>query len=132
MAYLPPELADERPQAIGRAIPGGSFELAPVAGEAPDVGELVYRGPNVMLGDATEPDDLAAGHTIDALFTGDLARRSPEDGLYEIVGRRSRFIKPFGLRVDLDALEGALAAGLQAVHVTSADSVRSALQSASM
>ena len=78
MAYLPPELADERPEAIGRAIPGGSFELAPVAGEAPDVGELVYRGPNVMMGYATEPDDLAAGHTIDALFTGDLARRSPE------------------------------------------------------
>ena len=51
MAYLPPELAATRPEAIGIPIPGGSFRLDPVAECAePGVGELVYTGPNVMLG----------------------------------------------------------------------------------
>ena len=43
-------------------IPGGSFRLDPVAECAePGTGELVYTGPNVMLGYATSPADLAAG-----------------------------------------------------------------------
>ncbi|MFC7617210.1 AMP-binding protein [Actinokineospora soli] len=100
MAYLPPELACAHPAAIGVPIPGGDFTL--------DDGELVYRGPNVMLGYATAPADLALGREVTELRTGDLARRTPE-GLYEVVGRRSRFIKPFGLRVDLDAVERFLA-----------------------
>jgi acyl-CoA synthetase (AMP-forming)/AMP-acid ligase II len=71
MAYLPPELAAARPQAIGRPIPGGAFEVRPVpeAGE-PGVGELVYRGPNVMLGYAREPADLATGRTVHELPAG--------------------------------------------------------------
>ena len=54
MAYLPPALAAAHPQAIGRAIPGGHLELRPVDGAPDGVGELVYRGPNVMLGYATD------------------------------------------------------------------------------
>jgi hypothetical protein len=42
------------------------------------------------------------------LRTGDLGRRRP-DGLFEITGRRSRLVKPFGVRVDLDGLEHLLA-----------------------
>ncbi|SDC07953.1 non-ribosomal peptide synthetase [Actinokineospora iranica] len=102
MAYLPSELAAARPEAIGVPIPGGSFEIRPS-------GELVYRGPNVMLGYARTPADLALGATLDALPTGDLARRA-DDGLYEVIGRASRFVKPFGLRVDLDEVERVLAA----------------------
>ncbi|PRX47151.1 acyl-CoA synthetase (AMP-forming)/AMP-acid ligase II [Prauserella shujinwangii] len=96
MAYLPPELAADHPDTIGVPIPGGRFEL--------DEGELVYHGPNVMLGYAHGPADLALGRTVSALRTGDLARRAP-DGLYRIVGRRSRFVKPFGLRIDLGQVE---------------------------
>lgn len=106
MAYLPPDLAAARPSAIGVPIPGGSFALEP-AGE--EVGELVYRGPNVMLGYASEPADLTLGRTVDELRTGDLARRGA-DGLWEIVGRRSRFVKALGLRIDLDRAEELLAA----------------------
>src|SRR5690606_14759223 len=48
---------------------------------------------------------------------GDLARRGT-DGLYEIVGRRSRFAKVFGLRVDLARVErGLAAAGVEATCV---------------
>lgn len=110
MAYLPPELALRRPEAIGRPIPGGSFDLRPADGHPDDVGELVYRGPNVMMGYARDVRDLSLGYTLDELATGDLARYHAVDDVYEIVGRRSRFVKPFGLRVDLDEIESQLAA----------------------
>ncbi|WP_328993981.1 AMP-binding protein [Kribbella sp. NBC_01245] len=107
MAYLPPDLAASHPQAIGRAIPGGSFRLEPLPDSVDGVGELVYAGPNVMLGYAETPADLAEGRTIHELRTGDLARLRV-DGLYEIVGRRSRFAKVFGLRIDPQQVEAAL------------------------
>jgi len=97
MAYLPPELAHEHPESVGQPIPGGSFELA-------DDGELIYSGPNVMMGYATSRADLGNGHELDALSTGDLARRN-DAGLFEIVGRKSRFLKMFGLRISLDGVE---------------------------
>jgi acyl-CoA synthetase (AMP-forming)/AMP-acid ligase II len=109
MAYLPPHLAEARPEAIGVPVPGGSLRVEPVAEhDEPGVGELVYSGPNVMLGYAETPEDLGHGRTVQELRTGDLARLAP-DGLYEVVGRRSRFLKLYGLRVDLGRLEERLA-----------------------
>jgi len=108
MSYLLPELALSRPNTIGRPIRDGSFTIEPLDGWTDDdVGELVYRGPNVMMGYAHGPDDLALGKTVETLRTGDLARLCP-DGLYEVVGRNSRFIKMYGLRIDLQQIEAAL------------------------
>ncbi|MHA6784070.1 AMP-binding protein [Pseudonocardia saturnea] len=104
MAYLPPTLAVTCPSAIGMPIPGGAISLEPTA----DGDEIVFRGPGVMLGYAEHAADLARGRTVDALRTGDLGRLRP-DGLYEVVSRRSRFIKPFGLRIDLGRVEALLA-----------------------
>ena len=116
MACLPPALADEHPGSIGLPVPGGSFSLEPVEGlEGPDEGELVYSGPNVMMGYAGGPADLARGPEVERLHTGDLARRTPE-GLYEVIGRRSRFAKVVGLRLDLDRIERQLAAAGVAAH----------------
>ena len=112
MAYLPPRLAAEHPGAIGVPVPGGAFRIEPVPGL--EHGELVYTGPNVMLGYAETPEDLAAGRTVHELRTGDLARLHPA-GVYELVGRRSRFVKIVGLRVDLGQVERILAdLGVQA------------------
>ena len=102
MAYLPPELAEVYPQAVGVAIPGGSLRI-----DHPDehgVGELVYAGPNVMMGYAQDPADLARGRDQGELHTGDIAREVAPD-VFEIVGRKSRFAKVFGLRLDLDEIE---------------------------
>ena len=109
MAYLPPDFAATHPHTIGRPIPGGSFRIEHL-GDAPDgTGELVYSGPNVMLGYAEAPEDLALGDTLAGeLRTGDLAKCTDE-GLYEVVGRRSRFAKVFGLRIDLQHVDSALA-----------------------
>lgn len=108
MAYLPPELATSRPGTIGMPIPGGSFTIEPVDGFTDDaVGELVYRGPNVMMGYAHGSADLALGKTVDTLHTGDIAKRAP-DGLYELIGRSGRFAKLYGLRIDLHRVEAKL------------------------
>ncbi len=109
MAYLPPDLAAAHPGAIGIPIPGGSFRLEPDPGwPGEDTGELVYTGPNVILGYADGPDDLARGRDVHELRTGDIGRRTAS-GLFEIVGRRSRFLKLFGLRIDLQQIETVLA-----------------------
>lgn len=121
MAYLPPELAAEVPGAVGIPVPGGSFRIDPVPGL--EHGELVYSGANVMLGYAESPADLAAGRTVTELRTGDLARRHPA-GVYEVVGRRSRFVKIVGLRVDLGQVERLLAdLGVQAASAGTDDGV---------
>ncbi len=106
MAYLPPYLAATRPEAVGVPIPGGHLRLAPVEGVDLDdgVGELVYTGPNVMMGYAERAADLARGPELAELRTGDLARQA-DDGLWEVCGRLDRYAKVFGLRLDLARLE---------------------------
>lgn len=117
MAYLPPADASEYPDCVGLAIPGGEFRLEPIAGVSDlpkDAGELVYKGPNVMMGYAYTQTDLALGRGPDEIHTGDIAVRNAR-GYYRIVGRLSRFAKLFGLRISYDAVERRLdAVGIQA------------------
>jgi hypothetical protein len=115
MTYLDPDAARTWPGSIGRPIPGGSIELRPIQDAEPGIGEIVYSGPNVMMGYATCGDDLARGHDFDELPTGDLARFN-DAGLLEIVGRANRIVKVRGLRTDLDQLETDLAScGITAI-----------------
>jgi acyl-CoA synthetase (AMP-forming)/AMP-acid ligase II/acyl carrier protein len=108
MAYVPPAQLADNADCIGVAIPGGSFELiaedgAPIPGfDRP--GELVYRGPNVMMGYAHSADDLTKGGGANVLHTGDLACLRA-NGNYYITGRKSRFSKIVGLRISLDEIE---------------------------
>ena len=109
MAYLPAEKASKKCGAIGIAVPGGSFNLISASGDkitTPEtVGELVYTGKNVTLGYATCGEDLAKGdERAGILKTGDLAKFDA-DGFYYIVGRKKRFLKIFGNRVNLDVTE---------------------------
>jgi acyl-CoA synthetase (AMP-forming)/AMP-acid ligase II len=104
MAYLEPGDAEQHPHSIGRPIPGGTLRIDAAAD---GVGELVYSGPNVMMGYASQPADLAEPGTLAELRTGDLAR-SDVEGRFTIVGRASRFAKLLGHRIDLDQLQGKL------------------------
>ena len=109
MAYLPWEKSLEKIGSMGIPIPGGRFELVDEDGgviTAPDTpGELRYYGPNVTLGYAMKPEDLLRGDDRGgALDTGDMARRDAE-GFYYITGRKKRFVKLFGNRVNLDEAE---------------------------
>lgn len=109
MGYLPPEKAIEKKGSMGIAIPGGKFYLIDPEGNAIikpyTTGELVYEGRNVTLGYAECGEELKKGderHGV--LKTGDMAQFD-EDGYYYIVGRKKRFLKIYGNRVNLDEVE---------------------------
>lgn len=109
MSYLPFQYSLEKCGSIGLAIPGGEFSIIDDDGKeittVDTIGELIYRGPNVTLGYAKERSDLAKGDARKGvLFTGDLAKRD-SDGFYYIVGRKKRFLKIYGNRVNLDEVE---------------------------
>jgi len=112
MSYLPPENALSKFGSMGIAIPGGRFSLIDTdRNEIVDtdtVGELVYYGNNVTLGYAESGADLAKGDDWNGvLVTGDMAKRDV-DGYYYIVGRKKRFLKIYGNRVNLDEIESML------------------------
>lgn len=109
MAYLPADKSLEKYGSMGIAIPGGRFSLLDSHDkeiDVPDVvGELVYYGDNVTLGYAEHGRDLINGdERFGRLATGDMAKRD-QDGFYYIVGRKKRFLKIFGNRVNLDETE---------------------------
>ncbi len=126
IAYLPPHLLSANADCIGVAIPGGTLSLRGDDGaevtQPGQSGELIYRGANVMMGYALGRDDLQRGQEISQLATGDIAERTGS-GLFRIVGRRSRFVKPFGLRVALDEIERTLEAGGRSAMAAGTDSL---------
>jgi acyl-CoA synthetase (AMP-forming)/AMP-acid ligase II len=129
MSYVPTDHAVEKAGSIGIAIPGGRFELIDVdesiISETDKVGELVYYGNNVTLGYAECREDLAKGDERNGrLETGDMAKRD-EDGYYYVVGRKKRFLKIFGNRVNLVEIEELLnKAGYETACVGEDDQMR--------
>ncbi|PRY88757.1 AMP-binding protein [Donghicola tyrosinivorans] len=113
ISYVPQHALPEAGDTIGQAIPGGTLWLRDENGQRITTpltqGELVYEGPNVMMGYAVRPTDLAAPSQPPQLFTGDLAEQTP-DGFFRITGRLKRFVKLFGLRLSLDQIEAQLKA----------------------
>ncbi|MCM3590191.1 AMP-binding protein [Brevibacillus borstelensis] len=99
ISYIPYESLANKKGTIGVPIPGGHLALDK------ENSELIYRGPNVMLGYAHSREDLKKGDELHGILrTGDLAEVD-HDGFYTIIGRLKRFIKLFGLRVNLDDVE---------------------------
>jgi acyl-CoA synthetase (AMP-forming)/AMP-acid ligase II len=94
MATLPPARLEEKLGSVGLALPGGSFAI--------DGEEVVYRGPNVMMGYAETAADLAKADEMGGVLpTGDLGRIDDEGFLF-ITGRAKRIGKVFGVRINLD------------------------------
>ncbi len=109
MGYLPPERAVEKKGSMGIPIPGGKFRLIGTDGSeittSYTTGELVYEGKNVTLGYAERGEDLLLGDERNGILeTGDMAQFD-EDGYYYIVGRKKRFLKIYGNRVNLDEID---------------------------
>lgn len=109
MSYLPFDRAFDKYTSIGIPIPGGKFCIRDAQDhdiENVDTdGELVYMGENVCMGYAESPEDLLKGdENHGMLHTGDVARKDKE-GFYYITGRMKRFVKVWGNRVNLDAIE---------------------------
>jgi long-chain acyl-CoA synthetase len=99
ISYVLPERLASKIGSIGLAIPGGQLSLDP------DSNELVYCGPNVMMGYAMCREDLARGDELQGVLrTGDLGRQD-EEGFFYVTGRLKRFVKLAGNRVGLDEVE---------------------------
>jgi long-chain acyl-CoA synthetase len=109
---LPPEMLPDARASVGFVLPGGHLRVerdgcpcAPM-----EEGELVYEGPNVMMGYATCREDLGNGDQLGGVVaTGDLGYCDTR-GLFYITGRKSRFVKMYGWRVSLDEVEDLLSA----------------------
>ena len=124
MGYLPAKDAVQKMGSMGIAIPGGRFELIDEEGnvieDSEKVGELVYYGDNVTLGYALSGKDLIKGDENEGrLITGDMAKRDA-DGYYYVVGRKKRFVKMVGKRLNLDELEAAIKKEFQITDVACA------------
>ena len=109
ISYLPWEQVLQKPGSIGIPIPGGKIWLEDGDGmvikEGFMAGELVYQGDNVTLGYAKNRFELQKGdENLGILYTGDLAKRDQDD-YYYIVGRKKRYLKMFGNRINLDEIE---------------------------
>lgn len=109
MSYLPWEYAFTKAGSIGIAIPGGKLRLIDDTGseitQPETVGELVYKGDNVTLGYARGAEDLCLPDRFcGVLATGDMAKFD-SDGFFYITGRKKRFLKIFGNRINLDEIE---------------------------
>jgi len=108
ITYVPPEKLSDKIGSIGISIPGGDLKIVNNGKEVsnPDeVGEIVYQGNNVMFGYAETKGDLSKGDELKGvLTTGDLGYKDA-DGFFYVTGRMKRFIKIFGLRINLDEVQ---------------------------
>jgi long-chain acyl-CoA synthetase len=106
---LEPHFLPEAVRSVGKALSGGSLTVERDGTSRPnEEGELIYEGPNVMMGYATHPDDFQRGDLLGGrLATGDLGYRD-DRGLFYITGRKARFVKLFGWRICLDDIEDML------------------------
>ena len=108
ITYVPPKKLSNKIGSIGISIPGGELKIMNDSVEVigyNETGEIVYKGDNVMLGYAEKASDLSKGNELNGvLFTGDLGYKD-DDGFFYVTGRMKRFIKIFGLRINLDEVQ---------------------------
>lgn len=102
MTIAPPNLLRSNITSVGFPLRDGSLTI-----KDPDsngIGEVVYAGPNVMMGYATTDQDLALGDSLKGkLSTGDLGLITR--GALTLMGRTKRIAKVYGKRVFLDDAE---------------------------
>ncbi len=131
VSYLPPEEIESRPASVGRGMPNEEVYIINEKGERAgpgEVGELVIRGSNIMMGYWELPDETARclkpgkypGEKV--LHTGDLFRMDEEGYLY-FVSRKDDIIKCKGEKVSpreienvLYSIDGVLEAAVVGVH----------------
>ena len=98
---------------VGTSVLGVTTSIVPHEGSETGEGELVVRGPNVMMGYYERPAETALALRDGALHTGDLARID-EHGDIWITGRASLVISmPNGKQVNLETMEAELAQAIE-------------------
>lgn len=100
------------PESVGPALPGGRLAILDENGAecaAGEEGEVVYGGPNLMAGYATDRSGLAGDDApLATIRTGDRGTIDAK-GFLTLRGRDRGFAKVGGLRLSLDDIAGRLA-----------------------
>ena len=108
MSYLPSKYLFNKLGSIGKTISGGEFKLINKKNikinEPFKVGEIIYSGKNVFKGYAKNVNNLKNIENFNELKTGDMGYFDHE-GFYFVTGRKDRYVKIFGNRVNLDEIE---------------------------
>ena len=108
MSTLQPEMYERHKESVGQALPGGKFVIEDDQKKelpAGKEGQIVFHGPNVMLGYGASKEDLAVGDEFGGVLrTGDTGFLD-EDGFLTVTGRDARMGKIYGWRINLDELE---------------------------
>jgi acyl-coenzyme A synthetase/AMP-(fatty) acid ligase len=111
ITILPTEMLPEKLGSAGLPLEDGRLRIVDADGhDLPpgEPGEVVYEGPNVMMGYAESRADLARpDEQGGVLQTGDLGYLD-EDGYLYITGRSRRMAKVFGHRISLVEVEALL------------------------
>jgi acyl-CoA synthetase (AMP-forming)/AMP-acid ligase II len=111
MTCLPSDRLKDKLGSVGLPMFGGNLFIDEVDSDTPagSQGEIIYRGPNVMLGYASAREDLTNEDDMHGILrTGDVGFLD-EDGFLFITGRLKRIAKLFGTRVSLDEVEALMA-----------------------
>jgi acyl-coenzyme A synthetase/AMP-(fatty) acid ligase len=120
MSFVHPNRILDKIGSIGKPIPGGVFSLG-TSDQYYYNNELIYSGPNVMMGYAENRSDLCLGDSLfGILHTGDVARVDQE-GFYFLEGRLKRIVKIQGRRHNLDEIESQLIDAVGDVACTGID-----------
>ena len=124
--YLDPDLVNEHPTSMGRAIPFAEILVVARGGQVAVEGELVHCGPLVAQGywndsertlQRFKPAPSASEYGGTAVWSGDTVRRDA-DGLLYFLGRDDAMIKSAGNRISPQEIEDAVVAtGLAAEAV---------------
>lgn len=111
LTYLEPDLIRSKWGSIGRPIPGVEIVLRDDRGKIlpqGETGELVARGPNIMMGYWKDEEGTAQVLQNGYYRTGDLGY-SDQDGCYFLNGRARDIIKVGGNRVSAKEIEECIA-----------------------
>jgi len=107
LSYLPPKMLKEKLGSIGRGIPGVELKVVDDQGAAilpGDIGEILARGMNVMLGYFEDQESTANTIKDGWLYTGDLATIDA-DGYIYLTARKKEIIKVGGKRISPKEIE---------------------------
>jgi long-chain acyl-CoA synthetase len=110
LSYLPPNLLPEKLGSMGKGIPGVELDVFNKDGQpvgVGEVGEIVARGDNIMLGYLNDEELTAKTLQNGWLHTGDLAQKDA-DGFFFITARTKEIIKVGGNRVSPKEVESVI------------------------
>ncbi|WP_321373646.1 AMP-binding protein [uncultured Draconibacterium sp.] len=107
LSYLSPKLLKEKLGSIGKGIPNVQLKVVNEIGKqinAGEIGEIIAKGDNVMLGYYKDPESTKQTLKNGWLFTGDVGTIDTEGYIY-LTARKKEIIKISGKRVSPKEIE---------------------------